>query len=75
MFTKKFTRRVFLKTALAGALTLGGGTTAFAKTLLADRGSLSLYNTHTKERLSVIYRNQDSTYDVDALQAINRILR
>jgi uncharacterized protein YcbK (DUF882 family) len=75
LLTKNFTRRVFLKTALAGALTLGGGNNSFAKALLADSGSLSLYNTHTKERLSVIYRRPDRTYDIAALHAINWILR
>ena len=75
MFIKKFTRRIFLKTALAGALTLGGGRASFAKALLADKGSLSLYNTHTKERLSVTFRRRDGTYDLDALHAVNWILR
>jgi uncharacterized protein YcbK (DUF882 family) len=75
LFTKKFTRRVFLKTALAGALILGRGEAAFAEALLADKGSLSLYNTHTKERLSVIFRRLDRTYDIDALHAVNWILR
>ena len=75
MFTKKFTRRVFLKTALAGALTLGGGKASFAKTQLAEKGSLSLYNTHSHERLSVTFRRPDGSYDLDALNAVNWILR
>jgi uncharacterized protein YcbK (DUF882 family) len=75
MFAKKFTRRVFLKTAMAGALALGGAEAAFAKALPAEKGSLSLYNTHTKERLSVAFRRPDKTYDIDALNAINWIMR
>lgn len=75
MFTKNFTRRTFLQTALAGALVLGGGGTAFSKLFLAEKGSLSLYNTHTEERLAVTFRNADGTYDIDALNAVNWILR
>lgn len=75
LFTKKFTRRVFLKSVLAGVVTLGGGKASFAKALLADKGALSLYNTHTKERLSVTFRRPDNSYDIDALHAINWILR
>ena len=75
MFTKNFTRRAFLQTALAGALALGAGGTSFAKMLHAEKGSLSLYNTHTQERLSVTFRGADGNYDIDALNALNWILR
>lgn len=75
MFTKNFTRRTFLQTALAGALALGTGGRSFAKLLPTDKGSLSLYNTHTHERLSVTFRNSDGNYDIDALNAVNWILR
>jgi len=60
---------------LAGALALGAGGTSFAKVLLPEKGSLSLYNTHTAERLSVTFRNTDGNYDIDALNAVNWILR
>ncbi len=75
MFTKNFTRRTFLQTALAGALALGTGGTSFAKALLTEKGSLSLYNTHTQERLSVTFRKSDGSYDIDALNEVNWILR
>jgi len=75
LFTKNFNRRTFLQTALAGALALGAGGTSFAKVLLPEKGSLSLYNTHTAERLSVTFRNTDGNYDIDALNAVNWILR
>jgi len=75
LFTKNFTRRTFLQTALAGALVLGVGGTSFAKTLLAEKASLSLYNIHTEERLSVTFRGADGNYDLDALNAVNWILR
>ena len=75
LFTKKFTRRVFLQTAVVGALTLAKGRAAFAKALLAEKGSISLYNTHSRERLSVTFRRPDGSYDLDALNAVNWILR
>ncbi len=75
LFTKNFSRRTFLQTALAGALALGTGGQAFAKVLLAEKGSLSLFNTHTEERLSVTFRRADGTYDIDALNAVNWIMR
>lgn len=74
MFTKNFTRRTFLQSAIAGILALKSGN-AFAKTALAEKGSLSLFNTHTQERLAVTFRKADGTYDVDALNAINWIMR
>ena len=64
-----------MQTALAGALALGWGGRAFATTVRAEKESLSLFNTHTEERLAVTFRNAEGTYDVDALNAINWILR
>lgn len=75
MFTKNFTRRTFLQSTIAGLLALGVSRRTFAKSLLADKGSLSLFNTHTEERLAVTFRRADGTYDVEALNAINWILR
>ena len=72
---KEFTRRTFLHTAAVGILTLGWKGLSFAKTLPAPEGSLSLYNTHTRERLSVVFRRPDGTYDPDALNALNWIMR
>ena len=37
--------------------------------------SLSLYNTHTDERLSVTYRTANGDYDPAALAALDRLLR
>jgi uncharacterized protein YcbK (DUF882 family) len=75
LFTKNFTRRTFLQSAVAGALTFGVSGKAIAKSLLAEKGSLSLFNTHTEERLTVTFRRADGTYDVEALNAINWIMR
>ena len=68
-------RRDFLKFGtgfLAGCLVPATGWSA----LLPDgsRRSLSFYNTHTAERLSVCYFEK-STYCTDALGRINHILR
>lgn len=38
-------------------------------------GKLSLFNIHTSEKLTVSYRKEDGDYDIEALKAINWILR
>jgi uncharacterized protein YcbK (DUF882 family) len=38
-------------------------------------GRLSLYNLHTDERLTVVFRGKSGEYDAQALQALNHILR
>jgi uncharacterized protein YcbK (DUF882 family) len=75
LFTKNITRRTFLQTALAGILAFSGARETFAKALLAETGSLSLYNAHTEDRISVTFRKPGGTYDIDALNAINWIMR
>jgi uncharacterized protein YcbK (DUF882 family) len=63
---------------LVGALTIVGNRHSFAKQESAQEmpeGRLSLFNTHNRERLSVTFRNKDGEYDIDALNAINWILR
>jgi uncharacterized protein YcbK (DUF882 family) len=71
-------RRTFLKTAFAAAICLCGGE-AFPSILPAAEGaresSLSLYNTHTRERLDVSFRDDRGNPDPEALEAVNRILR
>ena len=42
---------------------------------LEARGELTLYNTHTAERLDVIYRSAAGQYDRDALGALDYLLR
>lgn len=75
MFTKKITRRTFLQLAAAGAAAIGSGKTSFAKPLLPDTGALTLFNAHTNDRLSVNFRRPDGSYDLDALHALNWIMR
>lgn len=61
--------------AVAGAAALGTVKASFAKSLLPESGALTLFNAHTNDRLSVNFRKPDGSYDLDALQALNWILR
>jgi uncharacterized protein YcbK (DUF882 family) len=61
--------------AVAGAAAFSGGRTSFAKSLPAENGALTLFNTHTNDRLSVNFRRPDGAYDLDALNALNWIMR
>ncbi len=71
------TRRSFLRSSLLGASVLlarlGSPSSALADPL--PSGELSLYNTHTDERLEVTYRDRGGRYDDTALRALDRILR
>jgi uncharacterized protein YcbK (DUF882 family) len=76
MVDQLWTRRAFVRMSLVGAP---------AMLLLLDRGEpwgrelpaaeLSLYNTHTDERLQVCYRDRARRYDRRALAALNHALR
>jgi len=61
--------------AVAGAATFSGARASFAKSLLAESGALTLFNSHTNDRLSVNFRRPDGSYDLAALQAVNWIMR
>lgn len=77
MFGKSPSRRTFIKAALAGALTWYGlsGPARADEGQAMPEGALSLYNTHTGERLSVNLREPNGVYDPTALEALNRLLR
>jgi len=75
LFSKKLSRRMFLQSALAGALAIGAGEKSLARLIPTDKGSLTLFNTHTQERISVDFRKNDGSYDIDALNGVNWILR
>ncbi len=77
---RRFDRRTILKAAAGGAFLLLSGNAlprdASAGTVpTGPRGKLSLYHTHTGERLSVAYRDVRGEYDPGAVSALNRILR
>jgi len=66
-----------LKAAAGGAFVLLSGK-AFPRLAAAatgPEGRLSLFNTHTGERLSVDYRDGRGEYNPEAVSALNRILR
>lgn len=78
MFDLLLNRRLFLKASLAGVLLLAGRNPAFSKTATNMRlpeGKLSLYNTHSLERLTINYRDPKGNYSPDALKSLNWILR
>ena len=70
-------RRIFLKTALAGVVLLGSRLAVpnSANGHAHPEGKLRLYNVNTKERLVVTYRNRTGQYDQEALNALNHFLR
>lgn len=77
MFEKYWSRRSFIKASLLGSLAVFGNRSAYAKTFSKDfqEGRLKLFNTHTEERLDVLYRNSKGEYDAEALKALNWIFR
>src|SRR5512146_19088 len=74
------TRRTFLKySCLAAAVSLFHPTVTWAtndKSATPPQPvSLSLFNTHTDERLTVAYRTPTGDYDPTALAELDRLLR
>jgi len=77
LLSSSFSRRSFLKASLVGASILVGQL-ARAEQVSARAlppAELSLYNTHTAERLEVTYRDGSGHYDEAALRAIDHLLR
>jgi len=72
-----WTRRVFLRTSLVGAVLLGGHwmcpPVAFSRDL--PEGRLKFVNAWTDERLDVTYRDEMGRYDLEALDDVNYLLR
>jgi uncharacterized protein YcbK (DUF882 family) len=78
LFDSFFSRRSFLKATLACTLLIADIEPSWAKLPHMENlpeGKLSLYNTHSKERLTVEYRDPDGNYNPDALKSLNWILR
>jgi len=76
---KMLSRRSFLKATLTGALTLMGVGSAFGRfestPELLPPGQLTLFNTHTRERISLAFRDDAGNYDLDALNTCASIAR
>ncbi len=71
----RWTRRDWLKATLAGAASLSIARLAVADDLAADaERTLELYNTHTREAASVVYR-RGPDYDAVALATLRNLLR
>ncbi len=72
-----WSRRIFLKTSLAGLALLGGQLflPGISRSSSFPEGRLRLHNTHTGERLTVKYRSSSGRYDREALQDIDRLFR
>ena len=78
MFDSFFSRRLFLKASLACTLLLADFDSAWAKLPNLENlpeGKISFYNTHSKERLTVDYRDPAGNYNPEALKSLNWILR
>ena len=78
MFDFIFSRRMFFKASLACVLLFADFDPALANLPTMENlpeGKISFYNTHSKERLTVDYRDQEGNYIPDALKSLNWILR
>lgn len=78
MFDSKWSRRLFLKASMAGAFLLAGRKAAFPNVApgeILPGGRLTFFNTHSKEKLTINYRDPSGDYSLDALQSLNWILR
>ncbi len=78
LIKRHFNRRAFLKASLLGAFVLGSSRSGFAQYMTSQKypsSNLTLYNTHTSEKLTTTYRTPDGDYDAEALKSINWILR
>lgn len=77
-FSSRWSRRAFLRASFLVTLALCSGQAAWAREMLEEGlpvGELSLFNTHTEERLKVTYRNRLGEYDLGAIEALNWLLR
>lgn len=77
MFDRKFSRRLFLKASLAASLMLLDGMPGFASIPPETDidGKLSLFNTHSRDRVTITYRDSSGNYDLEAVRELNWILR
>lgn len=77
MTTTAWTRRSFMAASLAAASTLLLAPRARASAPVAGDapGRLALYNIHTREAATVVYRDGGGRYDPGALDRINHVLR
>ena len=72
-----WTRRIFLRTSLVGALVMGGQWLCPSGVSARDlpEGRVKLVNAWNNERLDVTYRDEAGRYDWEALDDVNYLLR
>jgi uncharacterized protein YcbK (DUF882 family) len=75
MIPTAWTRRTFLASSLAAALLPASRGRAAAAVPGFAPGRLALYNVHTREGLTVVYRDAAGQYDREGLDRLNRVLR
>jgi len=77
LFYRKISRRLFLKASLAASLMLLEGTQCLASIPpeQTDEGRLTLFNSHSRERLTLAYRDSSGNIDQEAVRQFNWILR
>jgi uncharacterized protein YcbK (DUF882 family) len=77
MIPTAWTRRSFMAASLAAASTLLRTRVGRAAAVVpgAEPGRLALYNVHTQEALTVVYRNAAGRYARDELGRLDRALR
>ena len=77
MIPTAWTRRSFIASSLAAASALLPAPRGRAAAAVPGSapGRLALYNVHTGEGLTVVYRDADGRYDREGLDRLNRVLR
>jgi uncharacterized protein YcbK (DUF882 family) len=77
MIPTAWTRRAFIGASLAATSTLlpsWRGRAAAAASGAAP-GRLALYNVHTREAVTVVYRDATGVYNTEGIDRLNRVLR
>jgi uncharacterized protein YcbK (DUF882 family) len=75
MIPSAWTRRAFMAASLAAASTLPSWRGRAAAAEPGAPGRLALYNVHTREALTVVYRDPAGRYDREGLDRLNHVLR
>lgn len=77
MIPSAWTRRSFMAASLAAASALLPASRGRAAAAVpgAAPGRLALYNVHTREGVTVVYRDAAGRYDRDGLERLNHVLR
>jgi uncharacterized protein YcbK (DUF882 family) len=69
-----YTRRHWLKSAIASSVVLACSPAAFSEDAPPEERTLELYNTHTREHARVVFK-RGPDYDAGALDTLKKLLR